>query len=131
LNAGFGAFAGLMVPARHQKWPRRVAAAFVGGWHFSSFAVLFRGSAQSAGCLPSGAHSRDPLSIAPAKPTLVPLEILHGALVLFGGRARLEGAKIATLAGFRIHLSGIEPIFARLQFAYHGMRASFSETRQR
>jgi hypothetical protein len=30
----------------------------------------------------------------------VPLEILHVALVLFRGRAGLEGAEIATLAGF-------------------------------
>src|SRR5450432_1696553 len=55
---------------------------------------------------------------------LMPLEILHGALVLFRGRARFEGAEIAALAGFRIHLSGIEPIFARLQFSDHGTKAS-------
>jgi hypothetical protein len=50
----------------------------------------------------------------------MPLEILHGALVLFGGGPRLEGSEIAALAGFRIHLSGIEPVFTRLQFSDHG-----------
>ena len=51
---------------------------------------------------------------------LMPLEILHVALVLLGGRARLEGAEIAALAGLRIGLAGIEPVFAGLQFADHG-----------
>src|SRR6266516_3786129 len=50
---------------------------------------------------------------------LMPLEILHVAFVLFGRRARFEGAEIAALAGLRIHLSGIEPVLARLQFADH------------
>ena len=50
---------------------------------------------------------------------LMPLEILHVALVLFRSRARFEGAEIAALAGLRIHLSGIEPVLARLQFADH------------
>jgi hypothetical protein len=52
---------------------------------------------------------------------LMPFEILHGALVLFGGGTRLERPKIAPLAGFRIHLSGIEPVFTRLQFSDHGI----------
>ena len=51
----------------------------------------------------------------------MPLEILHGALVLFGGGTRLEGSEIAALAGFRIHLSGIKPVFTRLQFSDHGI----------
>jgi hypothetical protein len=50
----------------------------------------------------------------------MPLEILHGTLVFFCRRARLEGAEIAALAGFRIRLAGIEPLFARLQFTDHG-----------
>jgi hypothetical protein len=45
---------------------------------------------------------------------LLPLEILHGALVPFGRRARFEGTEVAALAGFRINVSGIEPVFARL-----------------
>jgi hypothetical protein len=50
----------------------------------------------------------------------MPLEILHGALVFFCRRARLEGAEVAALAGFRIYFSGIEPVFAGLQFADYG-----------
>jgi hypothetical protein len=50
----------------------------------------------------------------------MPLEILHGALVLFSGRARFEGAEIAALAGLRVHFSGIEPVFARRQLSDHG-----------
>src|SRR5437773_7688655 len=50
---------------------------------------------------------------------LMPLEILHVALVLFRSRPRFEGAEIAALAGLRIHLSGIEPVLPRLQFADH------------
>src|SRR6266566_5446252 len=60
-----------------------------------------------------------------AKP-LMPLEILHRALVLFRGRSGFEGAEIAALAGFRIDLARIEPIFPGLQFADHGTMASFS-----
>src|SRR6478752_2631102 len=43
---------------------------------------------------------------------LVPLEILHLALVFLGCRARLEGAEIAAPAGFRVHFAGIEPVLA-------------------
>ena len=50
----------------------------------------------------------------------MPLEILHGALVLFSGYARFEGAEIAALAGLRVQFSGIEPVFARLQLSDHG-----------
>jgi hypothetical protein len=56
---------------------------------------------------------------------LVPLEILHVALVLFRSLPRSEGAEVAALAGLRIYFSGIEPVFAGLQFADHG-GASFS-----
>jgi hypothetical protein len=61
-----------------------------------------------------------------AATALMPLEILHGAFVLLGGRARFEGAEIAALAGLRIHFTGIKPVFAGLQFADHGTHASFS-----
>jgi hypothetical protein len=40
----------------------------------------------------------------------MPLEILHGAFVLLGGRSRVERAGIAALAGLRIHFTGIEPV---------------------
>jgi hypothetical protein len=48
--------------------------------------------------------------VAPVR--LMPFEVLHVALVLFGGGARFEGAEIAAFAGFRIELAGIEPVFA-------------------
>jgi hypothetical protein len=50
----------------------------------------------------------------------MPLEILHGAFVLFGRRARFESAEIAPFAGPGVHFAGIKPVFARLQFADHG-----------
>jgi hypothetical protein len=42
---------------------------------------------------------------------LMPLEILHSALVLLGG-TRLESAEVAPLAGLQVHLPRIEPVFA-------------------
>jgi hypothetical protein len=45
-------------------------------------------------------------------PVLMPLEILHGAFVLFGRRARFESAEIAPLAGLGVHFAGIKPVFA-------------------
>src|ERR1051325_3220660 len=50
----------------------------------------------------------------------MPLEVLHLALVLFGGFARREGAEIPAPAGLWIDLAGIQPVFARLEFADHG-----------
>jgi hypothetical protein len=35
----------------------------------------------------------------------VPLEVLHGALVLLGGFKGLEGAQVAPLAGLRVLLA--------------------------
>jgi hypothetical protein len=43
---------------------------------------------------------------------LVSFEILHGAFVFLGRRARVERAKVFSLAGFRILLPGIEPVLA-------------------
>ncbi len=43
---------------------------------------------------------------------LVPLEILHVALVLFSRRARFERTEIAPLAGLWIDLARVEPVFA-------------------
>jgi hypothetical protein len=57
----------------------------------------------------------------------MPLEILHVALVLLGRRPRPESAEVAALAGFRIHFTGVETVFAGLQFTYH-KRASFNQT---
>jgi hypothetical protein len=58
--------------------------------------------------------------VAAAPAPLVPFKILHGALVLFRRRARLEGAEIAPLARFRICLSGIQPVPAGSQLPDHG-----------
>src|SRR5262245_59848697 len=47
------------------------------------------------------------------------LEILHGALVLLGRRARLERAEITAAAGLRVDFARIEAIAARLELADH------------
>ena len=49
----------------------------------------------------------------------MPFEILHGALVLLGGGAAVEGTEIAASAGLRIYFARIEPVFAGRQFADH------------
>jgi hypothetical protein len=51
----------------------------------------------------------------------MPLEILHIALVLFGGRARFERTEIAALARLEVDVAGVESVFAGLQFADHGI----------
>src|SRR6476620_10739558 len=57
----------------------------------------------------------------------MPLEVLHGAFMLFRRCARLEGTEIPPLAGLRIYLAGIEPVLAGLQFSDHDVSPSFSE----
>src|SRR5215813_134235 len=47
------------------------------------------------------------------------LEILHGALVLLGRRARLVRAEITAAAGLRVDLARIEAIAARAELADH------------
>src|SRR5262245_48137240 len=47
------------------------------------------------------------------------LEILHGALVLLGRRARLERAEITAATGLRVDLARIEAIAARTELADH------------
>src|SRR5262249_35410712 len=47
------------------------------------------------------------------------LEVLHGALVLLGRRARAERAEIAAAAGPRVDFARIEAIAARLELADH------------
>src|SRR5262245_57910936 len=55
----------------------------------------------------------------PSRPRLMPLEVLHRALVLLGLGARLEGAEIAMPAGLRVDLARIKAIAARLELADH------------
>jgi hypothetical protein len=50
---------------------------------------------------------------------LMPLEKLHGALVLRRRGAAPKGAEIAPPAGLRIFLAGIEPVFAGGELADH------------
>src|SRR5580700_6804008 len=47
------------------------------------------------------------------------LEVLHGALVLLGRRARRKRAEVAAAAGLRIELARIEAIAARFELADH------------
>ena len=50
----------------------------------------------------------------------MPLEILHGALVLLGGSARGESAEIAPPAGLRILLARVQPVLSGRELADHG-----------
>src|SRR6516225_2531189 len=47
------------------------------------------------------------------------LEVLHGALVLLGRRARRKGAEVAAAAGLRVDFARIEAIATRLELADH------------
>jgi len=47
------------------------------------------------------------------------LEILHGALVLLSGLARVECAKVPPPLRPRVDLARIQPIFAGFELAYH------------
>ena len=46
-------------------------------------------------------------------------EELDFALMLLGGFAGFEGAKVAALAGFGVGFAGVEAIFAGFEFADH------------
>lgn len=50
----------------------------------------------------------------------MPLEELNGSFVRLCGVARLERAEVAALAGARILLARVKPVFARFQFPDHG-----------
>jgi hypothetical protein len=58
-------------------------------------------------------QNRDPVSLKERRQTraLMPLEILHSALVLLRRGAAIEGAEIAPPTGLRVELARIEPIF--------------------
>jgi hypothetical protein len=47
------------------------------------------------------------------------LEILHGALVLVSGLARIECAKVPPPIRPRVNLARIQPILAGFELAYH------------
>lgn len=49
------------------------------------------------------------------------LEVLHSALMLLRGLARIKGAKVPSLIRARIDLARIQPIFARPKLPYHGL----------
>ena len=51
----------------------------------------------------------------------MPLEELHGTLVLLGGSQRLERAEVAAFAGGRILLARVEAVFARFELADHDL----------
>jgi hypothetical protein len=50
----------------------------------------------------------------------MPLEILHGALVLLRGGAARKRAEIAPPAGLRIYFTRIEPVLSGRELADHG-----------
>jgi hypothetical protein len=52
--------------------------------------------------------------------SMLAFEKLNGAFVLLRFRARRKRSEVPPLAGFRVELSGIEPILAGFQFADHG-----------
>ena len=47
------------------------------------------------------------------------LEKLHLTLVVGGGLAGRECPQVSALAGFGVHLSGIEPVLAGFEFSNH------------
>jgi hypothetical protein len=50
----------------------------------------------------------------------MPLEILHGPLMLFRGLAVGKGAEVAAFSGFGIQFAGEETILSGFKFANHG-----------
>lgn len=57
----------------------------------------------------------------PKKANSMPLEILHGALVLLGRGARGKGAEIAPFACLRILLARIQPVLSGRELSDHGV----------
>src|SRR6478752_174002 len=64
--------------------------------------------------------ARPTANYPPAARNSVALEVLHVTLVLLRRGARLEGAKVAALAGLGIGLARVEPVFAGCELADHG-----------
>jgi hypothetical protein len=55
------------------------------------------------------------------------LKILHGALVLFSGLARIECAKVPPTIRPRIDLARIQPILAGFELTYHAASLATDE----
>src|ERR1041384_5775628 len=71
--------------------------------------------AQRSVCVHDECRFPGDLSVEPS----AVLEVLHGALVFFRGRARLERAEIPPLARLRILLARIQAVVPALQFPNH------------
>ena len=86
-------------------WPRR----------------LRKGCAARVSRLPSSAAPGEALAAADGAGPFpsVPLEELHGPLMLLGGGERLEGAQVLALARALVLLPGVEAVSTRLELADH------------
>lgn len=62
---------------------------------------------------------------------LVALEVLDGALVLFGGGARGESAEVAALAGPWVFLARIEPVLTGFELSDHAKETAGKRRRFR
>jgi hypothetical protein len=51
---------------------------------------------------------------------LAVLEVLHRALMLFGGRPTSKRAEVSTFAGAGVGFARVQPVFPRAEFADHG-----------
>jgi hypothetical protein len=87
--------------------------------HLSRPGNVFRGPGDHLGVMRWWAVAGDPTIEGCGLAASVTLEILHFALVLFGGGARGESSQVAAVTGLGIHLPRIEAVPARSQFANH------------
>jgi hypothetical protein len=55
-------------------------------------------------------------------PSLRPLKILHGPLMLLGGSPRRKRPQVLALSSFRIFLARIQTILPGLQFSDHAQK---------
>lgn len=67
----------------------------------------------------SGKHGTGETSRLRRRASVV-LEVLHGPLVLLGGRSAAERPQVSSLAGARVGLVRVEAVFAGIEFADHG-----------
>ena len=76
------------------------------------FAIRFQTSWQILHTGDDCISTADAASATNEKASAASLEELHGALVPFSGAPRRERAEVASPAGLRIFLSGVESIFS-------------------